>query len=148
MAKKIAITLVVFLTILIAPSTYCQTTQTKELNTIVLNSFTHFPKIKEAENSIAIASEKIKMVELNKQPDITGDASYAYIKPKIELPINGDKFQFAPVNNFSAGLNGTYTLLDFGRIKASITQAKNELAFSQHNKENIQHQIAYQLASV
>ena len=148
MAKKIAITLFVFLTILIAPSTYCQTTQTKELNTIVMNSFTHFPKIKEAENSIAIASEKIKMVELNKQPDITGDASYAYIKPKIELPINGDKFQFAPVNNFSAGLNGTYTLLDFGRIKASITQAKNELTFSQHNKENIQHQIAYQLAAV
>lgn len=148
MAHILKITVIVLITTLISSSVFCQNDQKKELNSIVNSSFTHFPKLKEADNSIAIANEKIKMVELNKQPEITGDASYAYIKPKIELPINGDKFQFAPVNNFNAGFNGTYTLLDFGRIKASITQAKNELTFSQHNKENIQHQIAYQIASV
>ncbi len=148
MVHILKITVIVLITTLISSSVFCQTDQKTELNSIVNSSFTHFPKLKEADNSIAIANEKIKMVELNKQPEITGDASYAYIKPKIELPINGDKFQFAPVNNFNAGFNGTYTLLDFGRIKASIIQAKNELTFSQHNKENIQHQIAYQIASV
>ena len=148
MVQLLKITVILLITTLISSSVFCQTDQKTELNSIVNSSFTHFPKLKEADNSIAIANEKIKMVELNKQPEITGDASYAYIKPKIELPINGDKFQFAPVNNFNAGFNGTYTLLDFGRIKASIIQAKNELTFSQHNKENIQHQIAYQIASV
>ena len=119
-----------------------------ELKELVQASFTHFPKIRESENAILIAKDKIKQVELNRRPDITIDAGYAYIKPKIELPINGDKFQFAPVNNFNTALNGSYTLLDFGRIKAAITQSKNELSFSEHNKENVQHQLAYQTASV
>lgn len=125
-----------------------QTTAPKELKSLVEASFNHFPKFKEAENMVDIASEKIKLVSLNKQPDVTVDAGYTYIRPKIELPINGEKFQFAPLNNFTASFNGSYTLLDFGRLKAAITQAKNELTYNQHNKENIQHQIAYQVANI
>ena len=125
-----------------------QTTAPKELKSLVEASFNHFPKFKEADNLVDIASEKIKLVSLNNQPDVTADAGYTYIRPKIELPINGEKFQFAPLNNFTASFNGTYTLVDFGRLKAAITQAKNELNFTQHNKENIQHQIAYQVANI
>jgi outer membrane protein TolC len=125
-----------------------QTTAPKELKSLVEASFNHFPKFKEADNLVDIATEKIKLVSLNNQPDVTADAGYTYIRPKIELPINGEKFQFAPLNNFTASFNGTYTLVDFGRLKASITQAKNELNFTQHNKENIQHQIAYQVANI
>ena len=79
-----------------------QTTAPKELKSLAEASFNHFPKIKEAENLVEIASEKIKLVTLNKQPDVTADAGYTYIRPKIELPINGEKFQFAPLNNFTA----------------------------------------------
>ena len=125
-----------------------QTTAPKELKSLVEASFNHFPKFKEADNLVDIATEKIKLVSLNNQPDVTADAGYTYIRPKIELPINGEKFQFAPLNNFTASFNGTYTLVDFGRLKAAITQAKNELNFTQHNKENIQHQIAYQVANI
>jgi len=125
-----------------------QITAPKELKSLVEASFNHFPKFKEADNMVDIASEKIKLVSLNKQPDVTADAGYTYIRPKIELPINGEKFQFAPLNNFTASFNGTYTLVDFGRLKAAITQAKNELTYNQHNKENIQHQIAYQVANI
>ncbi len=125
-----------------------QQQSSEELKSLVQASFSHFPKIKEAENSILIASEKIKLVELSRQPDVTADAGYAYIRPKVELPINGEKFQFAPLNNFNAALNGSYTLIDFGRTKAALTQSKTELAYTQHNKENVQLQIAYQVANV
>jgi len=125
-----------------------QTTAPKELKSLAEASFNHFPKIKEAENLVEIASEKIKLVSLNKQPDVTADAGYTYIRPKIELPINGEKFQFAPLNNFTASFNGAYTLVDFGRLKSAIEQAKNELTYSEHNKANIQHQIAYQVANI
>ena len=125
-----------------------QTTAPKELKSLAEASFNRFPKIKEADNLVEIASEKIKLVTLNKQPDVTADAGYTYIRPKIELPINGEKFQFAPLNNFTASFNGTYTLVDFGRLKSAIEQAKNELTYSEHNKANIQHQIAYQVANI
>lgn len=140
-------TLIVFI-LMTAVFAEAQTTANKELKSIIESSFTHFPKLKEAENSIVIAAEKKKLIELNWQPDITADAGYSYVKPKIILPINNQKFQFAPVDNFNAGFNGTMTILDFGRLKAAITQSKNELALSQHNKENLQHQLAYQIANI
>lgn len=148
MKNKFLINSILLIALLISVQSKGQVSVNNELKTLVQSSFTHFPKIRETENAILIAKDKIRQVELNKRPDITADASYSYIKPKIELPINGDKFQFAPVNNFNAALNGSYTLLDFGRIKAAIEQSKNELSFSEHNKENVQHQIAYQTASV
>ena len=141
--KMLIVLFVVFTQTLIA-----QSNKIEELKTLVNASFTHFPKIAEVDNAIVIAEEKIKLTELNRQPDFTADASYSYIKPKIELPINGNKFQFAPVNNFNAALNGTYTLVDFGRLKAAIQQSKNELTLAQHNKELIQHQLAYQIANI
>ncbi|MFM2145828.1 MAG: hypothetical protein RL732_664 [Bacteroidota bacterium] len=118
-----------------------------ELRTIIDSSFTHFPRMKEADNSIAIAKEKIELVRLNRLPDVTADAGYSYVKPRIELPINGNKFQFAPVNNFTASLNGNYTLLDFGRQKSALEQTQWDLAYANHNKENIRHQLAYQVAN-
>ena len=148
MKNKFPFNCILTIALLFSLQSIGQVSVNNELKELVQSSFTHFPKIRETENAILIAKDRIRQVELNKRPDITADASYSYIKPKIELPINGDKFQFAPVNNFNAALNGSYTLLDFGRIKAAIEQAKNELSFSEHNKENIQHQIAYQTASV
>ena len=137
MNNKFCLGIILSLSILISFNANAQDIAGKELKSLVIASFNHFPKIKEAENGISIATEKIKLIELNKQPDVTADAGYSYIRPKIELPINGEKFQFAPLNNFSASLTGTYTLLDFGRIKAAIEQSKNELSFSEHNKERL-----------
>jgi len=45
-----------------------------EIRNLATKAFAHFPKIKEAENSILLAEEKAKLVELNRQPDVTGDA--------------------------------------------------------------------------
>lgn len=125
-----------------------QSTTSDELKNLITASFNHFPKIAEVDNAIIIAQEKIKLTELNKQPDFTADAAYSYVKPKIELPINGNTFQFAPVNNFNAALNGSYTLLDFGRLKAAVQQSKNELTIAKHNKDLVQHQLAYQVANI
>ena len=125
-----------------------QISMNPEIRDLSTKAFTHFPKVKEAENAILLAEEKSKLVELNRQPDITGDAAYSYIRPKIELPINGNKFQFAPLNNVAANLNGNYTLMDFGRLKAAILQSKNELKMATHSKELVQHQLAYQTAAI
>ena len=146
MKKKVSI--VIALVVSFVQLLNAQTNKTDELKNLVNASFSHFPKMAEVENTILVAQEKIKLTELNRKPDFTADASYAYVKPKIELPINGNTFQFAPVNNFNAALNGTYTFLDFGRLKAALQQSNNELTFAKHNKELVQHQLAYQVASI
>lgn len=134
--------------LLLAASLQAQVTVNSELKGLINQSFTYFPKVKEAENTIATAQEKISLTTLNKLPDVTADASYAYVRPKIELPINGDKFQFAPLHNFSGSVNATYALFDFGRLQANIERSKDDLQLAKHNADNVKAQLANQVANV
>ncbi len=143
--KKILIT-----TILIASafSLRAQVTVNGELKSLINQSFGYFPKVKEVQNTVATAKEKVSLTELNRFPDITADASYAYVRPKIELPLNGDVFQFAPLHNFSGAVNATYALFDFGRLQANIERSKDDLKLAEHNVDYVKSQLAYQVANV
>ena len=143
--KKISITIAVFLA---AVSLQAQVTVNSELKTLITKSFGYFPRIKEAENMVATAQEKLTLTQLNKLPDVTGDASYAYVKPKIEIPLNGTDFQFAPVHNLNGAVNATYALFDFGRLRANINRSKDDLQYARHNVEYARAQLANQVANV
>lgn len=125
-----------------------QVSTNSELKGLIIQSFSYFPKIKETENTVTTAQEKLQLTELNKMPDVSADASYAYVKPKIEIPLNGENFQFAPVHNLGGAFNANYTLYDFGRLKANINRSKDDLLYAQHNVENTKAQLAYQVATV
>ena len=103
-----------------------------ELKSLLQKSVTYFPKVKEVEQSVQLAENKLKLTELNKYPDVTIDASYAYVQPKIEVPFGANTFQFAPIHNVSGAINGTYALIDFGRLKANIEKSKLELQSAHH----------------
>jgi len=124
--KKLCIALFLFITTINLLS--AQTIINAELKGLLQKSVTYFPKVKEVEQSVQLAEQKLKLTELNKYPDVTMDASYAYVRPKIEVPFGANTFQFAPVHNFSAAVNGTYALIDFGRLKANIEKSKLELS--------------------
>jgi outer membrane protein len=125
-----------------------QVSANSELKGLINQSFTYFPKIKETENTVNTAQERLTLTELNRYPDVTADASYSYVRPKIEIPINGEQFQFAPVHNLGGAFNANYTLYDFGRLKANINRSKDDLLYAQHNVENTKAQLAYQVAMV
>jgi outer membrane protein len=146
--KRILITTLTSLTILTFTSTQAQVTVNKELKTLIGQSFSYFPKVKEIENTVATAKEKLNLTTLNKFPDVTADASYAYVRPKIEIPLNGDNFQFAPIHNLSGSFNATYALIDFGRLQANIERSKDDLQLAKHNVDNVKSQLAYQVANV
>jgi outer membrane protein len=88
-----------------------------DLKTLINQSFSYFPKVKEAENTISTAQQKLEIAQTN-LPTIDGTASYDYVQPKITLPLQVDgetkNFQFAPVHNVNANVGVNYTLLDFG----------------------------------
>jgi outer membrane protein TolC len=119
-----------------------------ELKSLINQSFNYFPKIKEVENTVVTALQKLELTQLNKMPEVIGIGSYNYIQPKITIPINGENFQFAPVHSITTALNASYSLFDFGRLKASIEKSKTDIQFAQHNVDYVKNTLAYQVANV
>lgn len=119
-----------------------------ELKNLLNLSLQYFPKVKEVEQAVQLAEDKLTLTELNKYPDITLDASYAYVQPKIEVAFGEKTFQFSPVHNVSGALNGSYTLFDFGRLASSIQKAKLELQTSKHIAKQLEHNLFFQISQL
>jgi|688.fasta_scaffold131862_2 outer membrane protein len=147
--KKI-ITLTIFS--LLLQKSFAQVKVNNELKQLILQSFTYFPKVSEAENAISTATEKIKFNQLANSPSVVAIGSYTFIQPvaKVIFPVNGvDKaFQFQPEHNLYTNLNANYTIADFGRLKATIERAKDDILYAKHNVENVKFQLATQVASI
>ncbi|CAN5403053.1 hypothetical protein BH10BAC2_BH10BAC2_46080 [soil metagenome] len=130
---------------------YAQVQTNKELKTLIGQSFGYFSKIKEAENGINTAQEKLEIAQTN-MPTVEGTVSYNFVQPKISIPfpIDGETkdFQFAPVHNVNANAGASYLLFDFGRIQANVEKAKTDLKYAQHNVDYVKSQLANQVAII
>ncbi len=144
--KKIVLCMVVVLSAY--TSSMAQSLINGELKNLLNQSLQYFPKVKEVQQSVQLAEDKLTLTELNKYPDITMDASYAYVQPKIEVAFGEKTFQFAPVHNVSGALNGSYTLFDFGRLESAIQKAKLELQTSKHVAEQLKHSLFFQISQL
>ena len=144
--KKIVLCMVVVLSAY--TSSMAQSLINGELKNLLNQSLQYFPKVKEVQQSVQLAEDKLTLTELNKYPDITMDASYAYVQPKIEVAFGEKTFQFAPVHNVSGALNGSYTLFDFGRLESAIQKAKLELQTSKHVAEQLKHSLFFQVSQL
>lgn len=143
--KKIIITTFTLLSVLFVNA---QVSSNGELKSLIGQSFGYFPKVKEIQNTVTTAEEKVNLTQLNKYPDVTADASYAFVKPKVEIPINGDNFQFTPLHNLSGAVNANYALFDFGRLEANIRRSKDDLQYAKHNVDYVKSQLAYQVSNI
>lgn len=132
-------------------SLHAQVQTNSDLKKLINQSFGYFPKIKEAENGISTAQEKLVIAQTN-LPTVDGTLSYNFVEPKIILPIQqgGETkdFQFAPVHNMNANVEASYLLYDFGRIKANVEKAKTDLKYAQHNVDYNKSQLANQVAVI
>ena len=144
--KKIVLCMVVLASTY--TSSMAQSLINGELKNLLNQSLQYFPKVKEVQQSVQLAEDKLTLTELNKYPDITIDASYAYVQPKIEVAFGEKTFQFAPVHNVSGALNGSYTLFDFGRLASNIQKAKLELQTSKHVAEQLKHSLFFQISQL
>jgi len=144
--KKIVLCMVVLVSTY--TSSMAQSLINGELKNLLNQSLQYFPKVKEVQQSVQLAEDKLTLTELNKYPDITLDASYAYVQPKIEVAFGEKTFQFAPVHNVSGALNGSYTLFDFGRLASNIQKAKLELQTSKHVAEQLKHSLFFQISQL
>jgi len=139
----------IFLALVFAANTaMAQVKANTELKSLITQSFSYFPKVKEVENAITTAQEKVTLTQLNNLPEVNGNASYEYVQPKIVIPLGGTDFQFAPVHNLNGNVMASYALYDFGRVKANVAKSKDELQYAKHNADNVKAQLAYQVAVI
>lgn len=131
--------------------TQAQATANSELKSLINQSFGYFPKIKEVENTVETAKQRLLIAQNNK-PVVDATASYNFVEPKIVLPleVNGkvQDFQFAPVHNLNANVGGSYTLFDFGRLKANIAKSKDDIRYAEHNTDYAKTQLANQVSNI
>jgi outer membrane protein TolC len=125
----------------------------QELQSLILESFNYFPKIKELEQSELISNERLKNTRGNLLPAISGVVSYNYIDPISQTsfpagPGITKNLQFQPNNNLNANITANYAFLDFGRLKTAIDKSKEELNFSKQNTLYNMSQLASQVANI
>jgi outer membrane protein TolC len=146
--KKYLITSTLIVVSLISTA---QVSTNNELKGLINQSFSYYPQVKEAQNQVNIAQQRLDLTKTN-QPTIDAVGSYSYVQPKITLPLEVDgktqEFQFAPVDNLNANIGASYLLLDFGRLKANIEKSKSDLKYASDNMLNVQSQLASQVATV
>jgi outer membrane protein TolC len=145
MMKKLCIAFIAFVSV---GKLSAQDLVNSELKSLLTQSLSYFPKVKEVEQTVQIAKDKLKLTELNKYPELDINASYAYIQPKIALEFGGNNFQFAPEHAMGASLDATYTLLDFGRLESNIKKSKAELTSTEHVAEQLKHSLFYQVSQL
>ncbi len=133
-----------------SPSLYAQQ-KTGELSKLINESFSYFPQFREMEQGIDIEQQKIGLAKTAGLPVLDINGSYNYINPVSEIVVPGEQqisFQTIPKNNYKAALNGSYTLLDFGVVKAKVDRAKAALQSAKDNLDYNKNQMAAQVANI
>ncbi|MBX9780804.1 MAG: TolC family protein [Chitinophagaceae bacterium] len=123
-----------------------------ELKELINRSFSYFPKIKEADNAILTATERVALTKLNNSVTVNATGSYTFIDPvpSVVFPVGGaaQKISFQPQNNVNTSVTGNYTLVDFGRLKAAVERAKDDIQFAEHNASAARIALAAQVATI
>src|SRR5438045_4861540 len=143
--------LITFMLLCVSILVTAQAPANNELKGLIGQSFSYYPRVKEAENQVHIAEKRLDVTKTN-LPTVDLNGSYEYVQPKITLPLEVDgqkqQFQFAPINNFDGNIGAEYLLLDFGRLKAEIERSKTDLNYANDNVLNVQTQLASQVSAI
>jgi outer membrane protein len=125
---------------------------TVDLKTLINKSFSYFPQFKELDQAVDVETQRIALAKSAGLPSVQATGSYRYMDPVslINIPA-GDQilsFQIMPKNNYNTSIDASYTLWDFGVVKASVDRAKAGLTYAQDNLEFNRNQMAFQVANI
>jgi outer membrane protein len=124
-----------------------------ELKNLIQQGFTYFPQLKEAAQQIQSGEISVDINKGARLPVISANAGYNYVYPisQISFPIPGFEGQilkFQPKNNVNTYLGLNYNLFDFGRVRANVQKAKEQLQQSRYNIDLARSQLAAQVANI
>lgn len=125
----------------------------EELNTLIRQSFSYYPRLQELNKTSEISEIRINIAESNYLPSINGTASYSYVDPVSQtmFPVSATEtklLRFQPHNNYNFNVGLNQVLLDFGKTKSQIDKAKADLLVTKQNTEAAKMQLASQIVNV
>ena len=140
--------LFVFLSLALAlNATLAQDTLT--IDQVLLRVLQNHPAIAQAEQNIHIAEARTSQSASALSPEVTTEASYAYLGPvaTIEFPGAGD-FKLYPASNYDVHVGGRYTVYDFGKADAAVDLSRSHVTSSRDAVELTKSALAYQAVRV
>ena len=145
--KKIIIPVLVF----VASASFAQVNS--ELNGLVKQSLTYFPKIQELTTTEEISSMRVDVARSNYLPNLNATGTYNYVNPvgQVQFPVSATEtktLQFQPHDNYNFNVGLNQQIWDFGRTRAQIEKSKNDLLVAHANTESARLQVAAQVATI
>jgi outer membrane protein len=119
-----------------------------ELQSLIKQSFTYFPKIQELQKASEASELRVGLARSNYYPVIAGNGSYTYVTPLSKIYLNGGEFKFQPNNNYDFNVSLTQPIWDFGKTNAQIAKAKTDLLSATTNIAQAKAQVASQVANI
>lgn len=124
-----------------------------ELNGLIRQSFTYYPKLQELNKATEISEIRIGLAESGYLPALSGTGSYSYLTPvgQISFPISATEtrtIQFQPHNNYNFNIGLNQIIWDFGKTQSQIEKAKADMLVSKQNTEAAKLQLASQVVNI
>ena len=104
------------------------TTDSISLNNILNRVITNFPAIKKNQQELNAADARIGLAKTAYLPDVSFNANDTYLGPVSTISLGPSSFNLFPANNYSAALDYSQIIYDFGKTTKNINlenQAKN-----------------------
>jgi len=97
----------------------------------ILNEVIHnYPSIKKTQSDIESSDAKIGLAKTAYLPDVNVSGSFTLLGPTTSLSLNGNSFQLYPPDMYSAALNISESIYDFGKTDKNVT-------FEKQNREMV-----------
>ena len=97
----------------------------------ILNEVIHnYPSIKKTQSDIESSEAKIGLAKTAYLPDVNVSGSFTLLGPTTSLSLNGNSFQLYPPDMYSAALNISESIYDFGKTDKNVT-------FEKQNREMV-----------
>jgi len=91
----------------------------------ILNEVIHnYPSIKKAQTDIESSDARIGLAKTAYLPNVDFNGSFTFLGPTTSLTFNGSQLQLYPPDNYSAAINISESIYDFGKTEKNVTFAK------------------------
>jgi outer membrane protein len=124
-----------------------------DLKALINKSFSYFPKMKELQQQVQTNVYRAEATQSGYLPTVSANVGYTYLAPisQVLFPTGPGEYTtllFQPNNNFTSALTVNQSIFDFGKVKASVEKAKDDIKVSKANVDANKAILAAQVAGI
>ncbi len=123
-------------------------TDSLSLNKILNQVINNFPAIKKNEQELNAANARIGMAKTGYLPDISVNANDTYLGPVSTISLGPQSFSLFPANNWSAALDYTQTVFDFGKTTKNINLENQSKEMVNTSTELIKQRLSLSVVNI